>query len=165
MDDGNSREGLFSLDRFCAHLLLPSSSSPHHPHISYSSRNNTFHSQTTSKQATMATYTRSEAEFVPNHYVVVFKRDTPESVCETHCAWAHQQHSERVYPSSDEAAKYAGIKHTYKLSNGFAGYAGSFDDDLVKQFEATDEVWVCVTCGCDDANVCVGVGRLRRAGL
>jgi len=79
------------------------------------------------------------SEIVPYHYVVVFKKSTPADVCSTHCEWAQQQHRERVYPSDEEAAKYAGVKHTYQLPGGFAGYAGSFDADLVRQLEATDE--------------------------
>lgn len=84
--------------------------------------------------------TAAASEIVPHHYVVVFKQSTPADVCSAHCEWAHQQHRERVYPSDEEAAKYAGVKHTYQLPGGFAGYAGSFDADLVRQFEAAEEV-------------------------
>jgi hypothetical protein len=84
--------------------------------------------------------TATAPEIIPHHYVVVFKQSTPAAVCSSHCDWAHQQHCDRVYPSDEEAAKYAGVKHRYQLPSGFAGYAGSFDADLVRQLEATEEV-------------------------
>jgi hypothetical protein len=88
----------------------------------------------------MATYTTSaEPAIIPNNYIVVFKANTPHDKCDAHCTWASEVHGQKVY-SAEEGDHYHGIKCQYRLPNGWTGYSGSFDDDLIKQIEATDEV-------------------------
>ncbi|KAA8895792.1 peptidase S8/S53 domain-containing protein [Sphaerosporella brunnea] len=88
----------------------------------------------------MATYTAStQPETIPHNYIVVFKKDTPHDKCDAHCAWAAEMHSQKVY-TADDQAKYCGLQHQYKLPCGWAGYAGSFDQALIEELEATDEV-------------------------
>jgi hypothetical protein len=82
----------------------------------------------------------TEPVVIPNNYIVVFKEDTPHDKCDAHCAWASEIHSQKVYTDAEDVEKYHGIKHRYKLANGWSGYSGSFDDDMIKELEDTDEV-------------------------
>jgi hypothetical protein len=103
----------------------------------------------------MATYTASaEPTVIPNSYIVVFKENTPHDKCDAHCTWASEAHRQKVY-TAEECECYQGVKCQYRLPTGWAGYAGSFDDDLIKEIEATDEV---------SCNWMLSRGVLKRAG-
>ncbi|KAF8537942.1 peptidase S8/S53 domain-containing protein [Trichophaea hybrida] len=89
----------------------------------------------------MASIPTVQREVIPNHYIVVFKQNTPHETCHAHCVRAHELHSQSVGALSvDEREQYAGIKHEYRFENGWAGYAGSFHADTMKQLEDSDEV-------------------------
>lgn len=79
---------------------------------------------------------------VPNQYVVAFKSGTSRDKCETHCAWAHGLHSERVsaFSTAEEKDKYAGVTHHFRFPDGWAGYAGSFDESIASQIAESEEV-------------------------
>ena len=79
-------------------------------------------------------------EVVPNSYIVVFKKDIPHDKCDAHCEWARTKVSERMGTMGADAEQYSGVKHQYKLPSGWAGYSGSFSEDMVKDLEAADEV-------------------------
>ncbi|KAF8244830.1 subtilisin-like protein, partial [Wilcoxina mikolae CBS 423.85] len=80
-------------------------------------------------------------EVIPNHYIVVFKQNTPHETCHAHCVRARELHSQSVGALSvDEREQYAGIKHEYRFENGWAGYAGSFHEDTIKELGDSDEV-------------------------
>lgn len=88
------------------------------------------------------------AETIPGHYIIGFKKDVPESAVTDHHSWIQQIHGEgeeqrtelrrRGLDVSDDI--FSGIKHTYKVADGFLGYAGSFDDEVIEQVRRHPDV-------------------------
>lgn len=85
----------------------------------------------------------STTNVIPHNYIVVFKKSATSDICDTHCTWAHEKHLQscmhRVPGTVNLASTFDGVSHTYNFDN-WRGYAGSFDDDLKKQIEETEEV-------------------------
>jgi oryzin len=84
--------------------------------------------------------TTSQPEVIPHSYIVVFKQGTPHDKCSAHCAWAAEIHSQRVYATAEESEQFTGIQYQYRLPSGWAGYAGKFDQDMVRELEEAEEV-------------------------
>lgn len=90
----------------------------------------------------------TSAETIPGHYIIKFKKDVPESAVTDHHSWIQQIHGEgeerrtelrrRGLDVSDDV--FSGIKHTYKVADGFLGYAGNFDDEVIEQVRRHPDV-------------------------
>ncbi len=102
----------------------------------------------------------SNAEEVPGAYIIKFKDHVTEKSAADHHTWVSSIHdawvktfpedkSERVLELrkrgvglslSDEV--FRGLKHTYKIGNGFLGYAGHFDDSVIEQVRRHPDVGI-----------------------
>lgn len=90
----------------------------------------------------------TSAETIPGHYIIKFKKDVSESAVTDHHSWIQQIHGEgeeqrtelrrRGLDVSDDI--FSGIKHTYKIADGFLGYAGNFDDEAIEQVRRHPDV-------------------------
>ncbi|KAK1758509.1 peptidase S8/S53 domain-containing protein [Echria macrotheca] len=91
----------------------------------------------------------ANAEIVPNSYIIKFKKHVrPESVSDHH-SWVQKLHVESEsgrmelrkrgqFPLVDEV--FRGLKHTYKIGEGFLGYSGHFDDETIEQVRRHPDV-------------------------
>jgi len=90
----------------------------------------------------------SNAEIIPNSYIIKFKKHVSHDKAAVHQSWIQQLHGEREearlelrkrgFPFSDVA--FRGLKHTYKIGQDFLGYAGHFDDDVIEQVRRHPDV-------------------------
>ena len=91
----------------------------------------------------------SNAESVPNSYIIRFKNDVSPEVVTNHHSWIQKIHAQRedqkvelrkrgLGSFFDEALE--GLKHTYQIGNGFLGYSGNFDDEVIEQIRMSKEV-------------------------
>jgi Peptidase inhibitor I9 len=93
----------------------------------------------------------SNADHVPNSYIVKFKDHVTEHRASEHHLWVQQVHGERegerlelrkrgMTPLVDTI--FEGIKHTYKVGTGssFIGYSGHFDDQVIEQVRRHPDV-------------------------
>jgi cerevisin len=88
------------------------------------------------------------AETIPGHYIIKFKKNVAESSVADHHSWIQQIHGE-VEDRRMELRKrgidvgvdaFSGLKHTYKIADGFLGYAGHFDDDVIEKVRRHPDV-------------------------
>ena len=80
------------------------------------------------------------AEAVPNQYIVVFKRHTPEEVFQEHVQWAQAAHAEAAAQRAEsDGPELTGIGETFNFPDWF-GYVGSIDESLKAEIEAKEEV-------------------------
>ncbi|KAK1964167.1 subtilase [Colletotrichum eremochloae] len=91
----------------------------------------------------------TNAEAVPNSYIIKFKKHVSESGAEDHHSWVQQLHAssqnERLElrkrgqePLVDNV--FHGLKHTYKIGKDFLGYAGHFDEDTIEKVRRHPDV-------------------------
>lgn len=91
----------------------------------------------------------SNAEIIPNSYIVKFKKHVSEDSVSDHHAWIQKIHGEREevrldlrkrgqFPLVDDV--FRGLKHTYKIGQEFLGYAGHFDDETIEQVRRHPDV-------------------------
>jgi len=91
----------------------------------------------------------SNAEEVPNSYMVVFKKHVKHADAENHHQWVQSIHSK----SNDERMElrkrsqfplttdlFEGLKHTYNIVGGMMGYSGHFDDETLEQIRRHPDV-------------------------
>jgi hypothetical protein len=91
----------------------------------------------------------TQAKEVPNSYMVVFKKHVKESNAKEHHEWVQSVHSK----SSNErmelrkrsqfpvtADVFDGLKHTYDIIGGMAGYSGHFDDETIEAIRRHPDV-------------------------
>lgn len=89
------------------------------------------------------------AEEIPNSYIIKFKKHVSESSASDHHSWVQKLHGSREderlelrkrsqVPMVDDV--YRGLKHTYKISTDFLGYAGHFDDDTIEEVRRHPDV-------------------------
>lgn len=81
------------------------------------------------------------ADTIPGHYIIKFKKDVTGSSISDHHSWVQQIHGEgeqrrlelrkRGLDVSNDV--FSGIKHTYSIGDGFLGYSGQFDEDVIEQ--------------------------------
>lgn len=95
------------------------------------------------------------ADTIPGHYIIKFKKDVPASAISDHHTWVQQIHGEgeqrrielrkRGLDVSDDI--FSGIKHTYNIGDGFLGYSGQFDEDVIEQVRRHPDVsTITLTC-------------------
>jgi cerevisin len=91
----------------------------------------------------------SNAEVVPNSYIIKFKKHVTESSASDHHSWIQQIHAskedERMelrkrgqIPLVDDV--FRGLKHTYKVGEAFMGYSGHFDDSVIEEVRRHPDV-------------------------
>ncbi|KAA8633244.1 hypothetical protein SMACR_01351 [Sordaria macrospora] len=79
----------------------------------------------------------SNAEVVPNSYIIKFKKHVTDDKVSDHHTWIQKIHSSRMdlkkrsqIPMVDDV--FRGLKHTYKIGQDFMGYSGHFDEDTIE---------------------------------
>ncbi|KAL3418833.1 hypothetical protein PVAG01_09054 [Phlyctema vagabunda] len=91
----------------------------------------------------------SNAEHVPDSYIVVFKKHVTEASASHHHSWVQDIHSEGEtqrtelrkrgqFPLSSDI--FEGLKHTYNIGSDFLGYSGHFDDSVIEQVRRHPDV-------------------------
>lgn len=79
----------------------------------------------------------SNAEQIPDSYIVVFKQHVDEATAADHHTWVQDLHVQRTelrkrsqFPFTSDI--FDGIKHTYNIAGDFLGYSGHFDDSVIE---------------------------------
>ncbi|KAL1845364.1 hypothetical protein VTK73DRAFT_622 [Phialemonium thermophilum] len=91
----------------------------------------------------------SNAEVVPNSYLIKFKKHVTEASANEHHNWIQQIHGEKEeerielrkrgqVPLMDQV--FSGLKHTYKIGEHFMGYSGHFDDSVIEAIRRHPDV-------------------------
>lgn len=82
----------------------------------------------------------TSAETIPGYYIIKFKKHVSEADVSEHHTWIQQIHNEGEdrrmelrKRGQDNVDAFSGIKHTYRISDDFLGYAGHFDEDVIEQ--------------------------------
>ncbi|KAF6806898.1 subtilisin-like serine protease [Colletotrichum sojae] len=91
----------------------------------------------------------TNAEAVPNSYIIKFKKHVSESGASDHQSWVQNIHTS----AQDERLElrkrgqeplvdgvFHGLKHTYKIGKDFLGYAGHFDEDTIEKIRRHPDV-------------------------
>lgn len=91
----------------------------------------------------------SNAEPIPNSYVVVFKKHVTETAASNHHTWVQDAHfssqntktelrKRDQFPFQDTV--FEGLRHTYNIGGSLLGYSGHFDDDVIEQVRRHPDV-------------------------
>jgi cerevisin len=91
----------------------------------------------------------SNAEEVPDSYIVVFKKHVSEASACNHHSWVQDIHLESEtqrtelrkrsqFPITDNI--FEGLKHTYNIAGNFLGYSGHFDDEVIEKVRRHPDV-------------------------
>jgi len=91
----------------------------------------------------------SNAETIPDSYIVVFKKHVTEKSASDHHSWVQNIHgeSENVrtelrkrsqFPITNDI--FEGLKHTYNIAGDFLGYSGHFDDSVIEKVRRHPDV-------------------------
>lgn len=91
----------------------------------------------------------SNAQELPNSYIIVFKKHVSDDAATAHHSWVQDIHLEKQntrtelrkrdqFPFSDTV--FEGLKHTYNIGGGLLGYSGHFDDDTIEQVRRHPDV-------------------------
>jgi cerevisin len=87
----------------------------------------------------------SNAEVVPNSYIIKFKKHVDENSASAHQTWVQELHTERAdlkkrgqIPLVNDV--FRGLQHTYRIGQDFLGYAGHFDEDTIEQVRRHPDV-------------------------
>ncbi|KAJ9051899.1 proteinase B [Entomophthora muscae] len=84
-----------------------------------------------------ATLFTPDAELIPNHYIVVFKKGASLSTLDKHFTALHSLVADANSFQSDESAN--NVKHIYTIE-GASGYSGKFQDDVIDMIRYSDDV-------------------------
>jgi len=89
----------------------------------------------------------SNAEVVPNSYIIKFKKHVSDNSAEAHQTWIQEIHTFRETERADLKKRgqmvddvFRGLKHTYKIGQDFLGYSGHFDDEVIEQVRRHPDV-------------------------
>jgi len=91
----------------------------------------------------------TQAEEVPNSYMVVFKKHVKHDAAETHHEWVQSVHSKSQGERSELRKRsqfpittdvFDGLKHTYNIVGGLMGYSGHFDDETLEEIRRHPDV-------------------------
>lgn len=92
----------------------------------------------------------SNADAIPNRYIIKFKKHVTDSHASNHHTWLNSVHTTNQelrelelrkrgeFPLVDDV--FEGLKHTYKIGGAFMGYAGHFDDATIEQIRMHPDV-------------------------
>ena len=83
--------------------------------------------------------TSSNAEQVPDSYMVVFKKDISHADACSHHEWVQDLHLQIETLKTKKRdltqlalAAFGGLKHTYHIPGLMAGYSGHFDEEVIE---------------------------------
>jgi len=91
----------------------------------------------------------SNAEHIPNAYIIKFKDHVNEDSAQDHHSWIQKIHEHREKERVDLRKRglitvvddvFRGLKHTYKIGGDFLGYAGHFDEETIEQVRRHPDV-------------------------
>ena len=92
----------------------------------------------------------SNAEIVPDSYIVVFKKHVTPAVADDHHGWVQNIHLESQNVRTELRKRsqfpmiaddiFQGLKHTYNIAGDFLGYSGHFDDSVIEQVRRHPDV-------------------------
>lgn len=92
----------------------------------------------------------SNADAIPNRYIIKFKKHVTDSHAADHHNWLSSVHSANQEVRELELRKrgqfplvdtvFEGLKHTYKIGGAFMGYAGHFDDATIEDIRRHPDV-------------------------
>lgn len=88
----------------------------------------------------------SNAEIVPNSYIIKFKKHVSGDSAAVHQSWIQKLHGEREQARLELKKRglvedvFRGLKHTYKIGQDFMGYSGHFDDEVIEQVRRHPDV-------------------------
>ncbi|MCJ1290432.1 serine protease [Xylographa carneopallida] len=97
-------------------------------------------------------HSSSNAEEIPNSYMVIFKDDINRQAASAHHEWVQMLHLS-TEESKTELRKrsqipmasdiFEGLRHTYNIAGGLVGYSGHFDEDVIEQVRRHPDVaWI-----------------------
>lgn len=93
--------------------------------------------------------TSSNAESIPDSYIVVFKKHVNEASASEHHSWVQSVHSESENVRTELKKRsqfpittdiFEGLKHTYNIAGDFLGYSGHFDDEVIEKVRRHPDV-------------------------
>jgi len=88
----------------------------------------------------------SNAEVIPNSYIIKFKKHVTAGSASDHQMWIQKLHGNRESVHMDLKKRgliedaFKGLKHTYKIGQDFLGYSGHFDDETIEQVRRHPDV-------------------------
>lgn len=91
----------------------------------------------------------SNAEVVPNSYIVKFKKHVKDDSAAEHQTWIQEIHTSRETQRVDLKKRgqmplvddvFRGLKHTYKIGEDFLGYSGHFEEEIIEQVRRHPDV-------------------------
>ncbi|KAL8921795.1 MAG: hypothetical protein Q9208_005552 [Pyrenodesmia sp. 3 TL-2023] len=89
----------------------------------------------------------TQAQEIPDSYIVVFKKDVSHNAAVAHHSWVQDQHVEVAKTKRDLSKRsqiplttFGGLKHTYNIPGGILGYSGHFDEDVIEQVRRHPDV-------------------------
>lgn len=89
----------------------------------------------------------SNAQEIPDSYIVVFKKDVSHSTAALHHDWVHEQHTSCMKAKRDLHKRdqtvftdFGGLKHTYNIAGGLLGYSGHFDEEVIERVRRHPDV-------------------------
>jgi cerevisin len=91
----------------------------------------------------------TNAEVIPNSYIIKFKKHVTESSASSHQSWIQKIHASKEDERMDLRKRgqiplvddvFRGLKHTYKVGEHFMGYSGHFDDSVIEEVRRHPDV-------------------------
>ncbi|KAL8743365.1 MAG: hypothetical protein Q9190_004273 [Brigantiaea leucoxantha] len=89
----------------------------------------------------------SEAQPIPDSYIVVFKKEVSHKSACAHHSWVQDQHVEVEKKkrslskrSQISLSTFDGLKHTYNIAGGLLGYSGHFDEEVIEKVRRHPDV-------------------------
>lgn len=91
----------------------------------------------------------TNAETIPDSYIIVFKKHVTESSATDHHVWVQDLHISGENHRSELRKRgqfplttgiFEGLKHTYNIAGGFLGYSGHFDDSVIEKVRQHPDV-------------------------
>ncbi|MCJ1399800.1 serine protease [Xylographa trunciseda] len=97
-------------------------------------------------------HSSSNAEEIPNSYMIVFKKDVNHQAASAHHEWVQMLHLSTEDSKMELRKKsqipmssniFEGLRHTYNIAGSLVGYSGHFDEDVIEQVRRHPDVaWI-----------------------
>ena len=94
-------------------------------------------------------HSSSNAEEIPNSYMVIFKKDVNHQAASAHHEWVQMLHLSTEDSKTELRRKFQipmasdifeGLRHTYNIAGSLVGYSGHFDQDVIEQVRRHPDV-------------------------
>jgi len=91
----------------------------------------------------------SNAETLPDSYIVVFKKHVTEASAAHHHSWVQEIHASSEGEQAELRKRsqfpftsgiFEGLKHTYNIAGDFLGYSGHFDESVIEKVRRHPDV-------------------------